>query len=228
MADDDVRKIHACIEYPLGDRLPSFGAELTAKRWANGSTLRVRFLDGDSDQRAMVQRYAPVWSDYANITFAFGDDPAAEVRVSFNQEGSWSTIGVDALDVPDDQPTMNFGWLRADTDDLEASRVVTHEFGHALGLIHEHSSPAQGIHWDKPVVYRYYMGSPNFWTQEQVDSNVFQTYGKDQTQYTETDPLSIMMYPIPEGFTVDGLVVGFNNELSDVDKTFIARIYPKA
>lgn len=33
---------------------------------------------------------------------------------------------------------MHFGWLRDDTDDVEWRRVVVHEFGHALGAIHEH------------------------------------------------------------------------------------------
>jgi hypothetical protein len=56
---------------------------------------------------------------------------------------------------------------------------------------------------------------------------LFQTYDKDQTQCTQTDPTSIMMYPIPEGFTTDGLVVGFNRVLSAMDKSFIAQQYPK-
>ena len=36
-----------------------------------------------------------------------------------------------------------------------------------------------------------------------------------------------MMYPIPEGFTIDGLVVGFNRILSETDKHFISQAYPK-
>jgi hypothetical protein len=38
---------------------------------------------------------------------------------------------------------------------------VIHEFGHALGLIHEHQNPSGGIQWNKPVVCRYYEGPPN-------------------------------------------------------------------
>jgi hypothetical protein len=51
---------------------------------------------------------------------------------------------------------MNYGWLLANTPDQEYSRVVLHEFGHALGAIHEHQHPAAGIPWDKPKVYEYY------------------------------------------------------------------------
>lgn len=51
---------------------------------------------------------------------------------------------------------MNYGWLYPDTPDQEYSRVVLHEFGHALGAIHEHQHPEAAIPWDKPKVYEYY------------------------------------------------------------------------
>jgi serralysin len=161
------------------------------------------------------------------ITFLLNNAPDAEIRISFRYQGSWSTVGTDALTVPNDQPTMNFGWLTPTTDDLEYQRAVAHEFGHALGLIHEHQNPAGGIQWNKPVVYRYYEGPPNNWGQQQVDLNLFQTYQANLTNFTETDPRSIMMYPIPAGFTTNGLEVGWNMQLSDMDKSFIAQMYPK-
>ena len=68
---------------------------------------------------------------------------------------------------------MNFGWLRPGTPLEEYMRVVLHEFGHALGLIHERQNPSGGIQWNKPVVYRYYQGPPNFWVPQQVDINLF-------------------------------------------------------
>ena len=37
---------------------------------------------------------------------------------------------------------MNYGWLEPDTELREYQRVVRHEFGHALGMIHEHQNPA--------------------------------------------------------------------------------------
>ena len=71
------------------------------------------------------------------------------------------------MDIPQNEPTMNYGWLAPDNDDEEGPRVVTHEFGHALGCIHEHQNPP-GLIWNKRVVYEYYMKPPNNWTKEEV------------------------------------------------------------
>ena len=77
----------------------------------------------------------------------------AEIRITFDPGNSWSTVGRDALLVPAGSPTINFGWfadvvtdkLVSRVTDQEIRRTVLHEFGHALGFIHEHQSPAAGI-----------------------------------------------------------------------------------
>lgn len=203
-----------------------FLALLTGKRWKNGRTLRVRFLDGVPAVQAKVEQYAQAWAPHANIKLVFGSDPDAEIRISFLQEGSWSYIGTDTLTIPKDEPTMNFGWLDEQSTDEEFSRVVTHEFGHALGCIHEHQNPAAAIPWNKDAVYAYYMGEPNNWSKEEVDFNLFERYAADITNFSAFDPKSIMLYPIPKQFTIGGFEVGWNTVLSDTDKVFMASIYP--
>lgn len=218
---------------PRGARLPGAGidaplalAALTGKLWKPGRTLRVRFLDGDPAIQKRIEPFAQEWTKYANIKFVFDNDPNAEIRISFRQAGSWSYLGTDALTIPKNQPTMNYGWLTAATTTDEYSRVVTHEFGHALGCIHEHQNPATDIPWDKAAVYDYYGGPPNNWSKEQVDTNLFTRYGADITQFSAFDRASIMLYPIPNELTIGDFEVGWNRILSAMDKSYIATLYP--
>ena len=204
------------------------GAVVRKKLWKPGRVLRVRYLDGDPAVQRRVEPFAHQWSQFANIKFVFGADPDAEIRISFLGTGSWSYIGTDALGIPKNQPTMNFGWLKPDTAESEYSRVVVHEFGHALGFIHEHQNPVGEIPWDKPKVYAYYAGPPNRWSKQQTDVNLFQRYSAAETNFTAFDTKSIMLYPIPNDFTIGDFEVGWNTKLSDMDKEFVAITYPGA
>jgi hypothetical protein len=221
--------VKCCIDYPRkGLKMQDYAALLTAKKWPEGQVLRVGFLDDDHGQAGVVAQHAVGWSKYANITFDFSGKGNPHIRISFRYAGSWSLIGIDALDEAADQPTMNFGWLRPGLPVNEARAVVLHEFGHALGLIHEHQNPAGGIPWNKPAVYAALSGPPNRWDKATIDHNIFEAYARDQTQYTKVDRQSIMMYPIdPSWVTNPKYAVGFNDALSATDQTLIAQIYPR-
>jgi hypothetical protein len=209
---------------------PFEAASVQSKLWQPGRTLRVTFLDGVSEVQEKVAHYANQWSKYANITFAFDNDPDAEIRISFQESGSWSALGTDALVeefFPGDDPTMNYGWLTPDSTDEEYARVVLHEFGHALSLIHEHQTPAGGIRWNRPAVIRDLSGPPNFWDEERIEFNVFKRYEAGQTQFTEFDPQSIMLYSFPSHWTLDQQEFPENSALSESDKAFVADRYPR-
>lgn len=210
---------------PAGGRARA--ALLIAKKWPNDSVLRVHFMDGDAEVQKKVEAYAHLWSRYSNLRLKFVDDPDAEIRISFKEPGSWSYIGTDARGISKRKPTMNYGWLTPRSADSEYERVVVHEFGHAFGLIHEHQNPGGEIPWNKPAVYEYYSGPPNNWDKGQVDTNLFKKYSKRQARFTGFDPESIMLYPIPNEFTVGDFEVGWNRSMSDSDKRFIGTIYPK-
>ena len=124
------------------------------------------------------------------------------------------------------QPTMNYGWLTPTSDDAEIERVVLHEFGHALGLIHEHQNPAGGIKWNRDAVIHDLSGPPNNWPLNVIEHNMFEPYEKVETNFTKLDAHSIMMYPIPQSWTIDGFSVGLNSQLSATDKKFIHKQYP--
>lgn len=216
---------------PGEDKAPgtaSKGAVITSKKWSNGSVITVGLYGGSTYVRNKVIQYAKEWSKYANITFNFVTSGTPQIRVTFTSgAGSYSYIGKDALSIASNKETMNFGWFTDSTSDTEFSRTVIHEFGHALGMIHEHQHPLAAIPWDKPKVYAYYAGAPNYWTQAQVDNNLFAKYSTSQTQYSAYDTQSIMHYSISSTLTTNGFSVGSNTVLSPTDKQFIATVYPK-
>jgi hypothetical protein len=45
---------------------------------------------------------------------------------------------------------------------------------------------------------------------------------------TNVDALSIMMYPIPKSWTLDGFSADMNGDLSANDKKLIHKVYPGA
>jgi hypothetical protein len=102
-----------------------------------------------------------------------------------------------------------------------------HEFGHAIGLGHEHQNPQGGIEWNEAEVIRDLSGPPNFWDVDQIRHNVLEKYAHDQIRGTAFDPQSIMLYFFPARWTRGGVGTHANETLSHADRSFVAEVYPK-
>jgi hypothetical protein len=192
------------------------------KRWMNGSTLRVRFLGGTPLQQATAKEQALWWTVFANLQFDFNNAQDAEIRIAFDpNDGAWSYIGTDNRGIALNQPTMNLGFLDGGT--------AAHEFGHAIGLAHEHQNPAGGMDWNEATVIKSLSGPPNNWDVAKIRHNVLDKYRVDQIQGTAFDPDSIMLYFFPGDWVKSGVGTHANNVLSAVDKAYIAsaQAYPK-
>ncbi|HET7503582.1 MAG TPA: hypothetical protein VFK02_21315 [Kofleriaceae bacterium] len=206
-------------------------AVIRAKAWPAGSHLKCRFLDGSPTQQAKVIHKAKLWEQYANIHIDFVTSHDEQIRIAFQSgQGSWSAIGHDALITkyfPRNEPTMNYGWLEDDTDDSEYERVVVHEFGHALGCIHEHQSPTEQLKWNVEAVYAQFSGPPNSWDKATIDANILQKYSPKGVDATIFDRHSIMLYQFPAELFLDHVGTPNNTRLSKKDKAFIAQMYPR-
>jgi hypothetical protein len=192
------------------------------KTWMNGSTLRVRFIGGAATEQAVAKEQAAWWGAVANLRFDFNNAANAEIRIAFDpNDGAWSYVGTDSRSIPLDQPTMNLGFLDGGT--------AAHEFGHAIGLAHEHQNPRGGIEWNEAVVISELAKSPNFWDEQTARHNVIRKYTVNQINGTEFDADSIMLYFFPATWTLNGIATKANEVLSKIDKQFIAgaKMYPK-
>ncbi len=206
--------------------------------WPNGSTLNVLFVDGANvpfqacDRIAQLVKYN--WGQHANLKFQFFQGaPDANrpyhIRVKMlADEGYNSSLGTDALKIAG--PSMYLSRIYdLPLDGAEFKRVVLHEFGHALGMYHEHQSPAalSAIVWNQDVVYKEMGGPPNNWSRSLVEFAVFRTFASSLFS-PALDLRSIMIYNIPARWTTNGFSASANSELSENDREYIRRAYPGA
>lgn len=193
--------------------------------------IKVAFLNGTDWQKQKVVLYSKAWTTASDkkIRFQFLPDNSpipSHIRISFDEGGSQSTVGTECNQVSQKEATMNFGWITENSTEEEIRQVVLHEFGHVIGLIHEHQSPKASIPWDSAKVYKYYyetQAPP--WDSAKVNWNIFRRYSASSTNYSAYDSLSIMHYAVPAFLTKNGFSVPWNSDLSAIDKTFIKELY---
>jgi len=169
-------------------------------------------------KRVLLERIQPI----VNLKFNFVDDPFAMIRIDFDiYSGSWSYLGTDVLDtriIPYNKPTMNFGWFNIST--------VLHEFGHMLGLIHEHQSPfGEPIPWNKTELYKWAADTQK-WSVQETNSQVLNKYNSTLLNGTVFDPKSIMLYFYPKSLTTNNTGTSMNVRLSPYDVFYINSRYP--
>jgi hypothetical protein len=223
------------------------------KLWPENSTIKIKFLDNnpnilrtskynmdtsngpidplqqyffdnpniniiDAVKKIVNERIQPLTS----LQFQFVDGSEdSDVRISFDSSsGAWSLVGTDAQKEDKNSATMNLGWFDVST--------VIHEFGHVLGMIHEHQNPrGQSIQWNDNAVFSWAQETQG-WDKEKTKQNILDKYDINQINGSSFDPLSIMLYFFPANLTVNNKGTNQNLRLSGEDVMYITEKYGKS
>ncbi|KAA8711167.1 hypothetical protein ALQ64_00770 [Pseudomonas cannabina] len=200
------------------------------KYWARGRTLKILFpKDPPAALKDPVIEAAKKWLAHINLKFEFVTQGISDIRIGFNEHLNWSAIGTDALLARQDEPTMEFNINEIYTTDLkpsaELTRIVLHEFGHALGAVHEHQHPQANIPWNEPLL-RSLLAQTGL-TDEEVNRNFLDRYEAADYHYSAYDRDSVMHFDIPNGLTLgDFEIINVGKTLSPNDIKVMGAIYP--
>lgn len=209
--------------------------------------LRVCFLGGNPTIRRAIADIARDWMKCGNVNLDFGQaapgaDPRVhqgpdeyEIHVTFmpnpvTGNACWSLIGTEAKKAGQGEATMGFPGFNVSPPPMPYLKYyVLHEFGHALGLMHEHRKHRTGCRLDlAKVASSFPLGTSVELLKEQYEElNHFdQVVPGIQPNF---DPKSVMNYCLPadwfDGGDGEACAVGWNFELSDDDKRAIGLLY---
>jgi hypothetical protein len=210
--------------------------------WRKQRVITVAFNGGSDELYQLIEQTANEWTALGGqLSFSFKGDagqyrhwtpadtsPAANIRIAFDNTGYWSLLGVLAKNADPGDSTMNFegfpndvlkyfhGQNAGEWRISYAHTTILHEFGHALGLSHEHFNPRCQKDLKMDTIITYLKGPPNNWSEEQARFNIEAPYyakilaqqagpleSKLITSPT-TDQSSVMLYVFPVGYYKSG------------------------
>lgn len=210
-------------------RITDYGTAMLKNRWLRSDgmtpntgviTLGCFFMSGSTRQRGLIMRSAQEWlrdgiEDVIRFDFT-AQKQRSQIRVMVGGRANNSTVGREALLVSKEKQTMNLANLNRGT--------IQHEFGHALGLLHEHMHPGFTGQFN-PVAVKQDLGS--IWDDEKINHNILNRLGANAQCVGDPQfhAKSIMMYNIPRTWTTNGQSFRRANEIQSRDIACVRGLY---
>jgi hypothetical protein len=239
--------------------------------WPN-RVVTVAFNGGDPALYALVESTASEWtSQGGRLAFSFRRADGgfrtwreadvtrtADIRIGFftdrERDGYWSAVGTLARRINASEPTMNLGDLgstlskyynganRAAWQQTYARTIILHEFGHALGLNHEHFHPHCQADLKLEETLNWLMGEPARWSREQAMFNMdaatyfkaMQEQGPGPIEVSPSiDRRSVMLYTFSSDYFRSGVRspclpasrLGYATSISEDDRRYFLANY---
>lgn len=179
-----------------------------------GQTVYLAF-DGDVETSKYVLEILKEFAfPYINLDFQIGRYNDSTITIKTNPSASpTASISGNTTGIGTKTPVVTIYKL--------TQGVILHEFGHAMGMFHEHQNPAPDnpIQWNKEEVYAHYVTKQN-WKKEAVDAQIINRRDKAKSLFTNWDQNSIMNYTIRPGFTAAPIQTFIGQEYSKGDKNW--------
>ena len=213
-----------------GDRSPdvSFGLVLKGVLW-NKKVLTVSMLP-PIEIPGVVQAIIEIasrWTENLGLQFQFLNSPdrQADIRIKFTEKGAfWSMVGTNSSATSASGASMNLGFDHNTINNRkEVERLILHEFGHALGLAHEHQN--QQLSFNMGAAVNYFQRNGLGHLSPSAIQKQFEQYKESEIddRSSRYDVDSIMLYSFPPEIASP---TKYNYQLSKTDLETVQKLYP--
>ncbi|AZF36015.1 hypothetical protein C4J87_1242 [Pseudomonas sp. R1-43-08] len=211
-----------CVTAPLNRS--KRGVAMPDKLWPQHSVLTISLLNMTPEQKALVKHNINAWAPHTNLYFKFTDSPNGDIRITADADtrAGWSNVGTDAKKVPLSEPTMGINFTVSPSS---VAATIQHEFGHAIGLKHEHQHPDRTLDLNRQNIYDEYAsrGEPSY----KAKNDILRPFSRKEVKTSNYDDKSIMHYGIRASHLNSGNPIPRNFKLSEGDKSFVQSLYPE-